>query len=193
MADMGISNLSEEVLMLPSFNTHAIKHLLNNLGGIGTKYLECGLHKAGGFICAQYHNQMKAVGIDNWSEFQQDGESKKIAFELCEKHLDPTSYKILDMDCFDATKSLIGSGFDMFTYDANHSFEAQYKAIGYFLSFMKNEFILNVDDTEWADPKEATEKAIKDLGLTVLFRQHLFDGQMGGKWWNGFTTYYLKK
>lgn len=180
-ADNGKSKLTEEILLLPAFNTHAIKHLLNNLGAISTKYLEVGLHKSGAFICAQYGNDIYGVGIDNWTEFEQDGESKRISWELCQKYLDPSKHQLFEMDCFTATTEIIGGDFDMLTYDANHSFEAQYKAIGYFLPFMQDQFILNVDDTEWADPREATEKAIKDLGLTVLFKQHLFDGAMGGK------------
>lgn len=193
-AEDGISKLTPEVLDLPAFNTHKIKHLLNNLGSISERYLECGLHKAGGFICAMYKNDTVGVGIDNWSEFQQDGLSEKLAYELSEKYLDITKFRLINKDCFQIDEYDIKEGiFNFYTYDAGHGFEQQYQGIVHFLPFMQNEFILCIDDTEWETPIIATLKAIEDCKLEVLFHQHLYDGIMGGTWWNGFDVYYLKK
>lgn len=197
-AEESKSKLTEEILALSAFNTVAIKHLLNNLGAISNKYIECGLHKAGGFISALYGNELIGMGIDNWSEFEESGLSKKIAFENCDKYLDETKYGIRDADCFSLG---YGSGpinipikdVDFYTYDANHGFESQYKGIVHFQQFLAKEFILVVDDTEWENPRMATLKAIEDLKLEVLFHVHLFDGKMGGKWWNGVDVFYLKK
>lgn len=198
-AEKGISKLTPEVLGLPAFNTHKIKHLLNNLGSISTKYLECGLHKAGGFVSALYRNELIGVGIDNWTEFEQDGLSKRLAFLNCAENLDELRYAIRESDCFSISfgnsfKNQIPiNNFDFYTYDAGHGFEQQYQGVVHFLPFMANEFILCIDDTEWEAPRIATLKAIEDCKLEVLFHQHLFDGVMGGTWWNGFDVYLLKK
>lgn len=198
-AEKGESKLTEVQLALPAFNTVKIKHLLNNLGSISKRYLECGLHKAGGFICALYENDLLGVGVDNWSEFEQDGLSRQIAYQNCAAHLDELKYAIRDTDCFtieygpgDLNKLPV-TEFDFYTYDANHGFEAQYNGIVYFQQFLANEFILCVDDTEWEAPRIATLKAIEHLGLEVLFHEHLFDGKMGGEWWNGVDVFLLKK
>lgn len=196
-----ISKLTPEILNLPAFNTHKIKHLLNNLGSISTRYLECGLHKAGGFICALYENNTIGLGVDNWSQFEQDGESKKVAYLNCEKYLYKPQYFIRDADCFKITKEYINdtsivspiNNFDLYTYDADHSLESQYKGVVDLLPLMADEFILCIDDTEWEAPRIATLKAIEYCKLEILFHQHLFDGVMGGEWWNGIDIFYLKK
>lgn len=198
-AERGESKLTEEILSLPAFNTIVIKHLLNNLGAISKRYIECGLHKAGGFISALYGNELIGVGIDNWSEFEEGGLSKKIAFENCDRYLDETKYAIRDTDCFSITYGMGEpdkvpiKNVDFYTYDANHGFEAQYNGITHFQQFLSDEFILCVDDTEWESPRIATLKAIEDLKLEVLFHVHLFDGKMGGKWHNGVDVFLLKK
>jgi len=199
-ADDGKSKLTDEQLLLPAFNTHKIKHLLNNLCSFSKAYLEVGLHKAGGFTCALWGNQTFGVGVDNWSEFEQGGESKRIAYDITGNPLLPNNYNIIEADCFSpALKAFFEAHyqnfFDIYTYDGNHSFQSQYNGIVTMLPYLKDGFILCVDDTDWADPREATQKAIEDSGLNVQFYTHLSTGVEGdgANWWNGFDVYLLKK
>ncbi len=199
-ANNGISKLTPEILDLPSFSSHKIKHLLNNLGAISTRFLEVGLHKAGTFVSALYGNNCMGVGIDNFSQLEQGGESKKQAYANCDKYLDELKIAIREVDCFEIDgvgfgdiKKLPIDNFDFYSYDGEHSFESQYNGIKHFVPYMAKEFILTVDDTNWEAPRIATLKAIEDLGLKILYRKHLTDGEDNGEWHNGIDVFYLKK
>lgn len=186
------SKLSPEVLDLQGFTAHKIKHLLNNLGVISSNYLEIGLHKASTFISTLYNNDLFGVGIDNWSQFQEGGVSKRKAYESVERLLPYTQYVIWDADCWTLVlpDDII---FDLFNYDGEHSFENQKRGITHFYPYLADEFILCVDDTSWKDPKEGTEAGIKEMNLEILFEEHLWDGKENGEWHNGFSVYLLKK
>ncbi len=185
------SKLNPEMLNLQGFTSHKIKHLLNNLGELSTAYLEIGLHKAATFCCTLFQNNCMGIGCDNWSQFEQEGLSKKMAYDNCKNYLDSSRYVILEQDCFEITElPLI---VDMFNYDGEHGFDNQKKGITWFYPFLANEFILCVDDTSWKDPKEGTEAGIKEMNLKILFEKHLWDGIEGGEFHNGFSVYLLKK
>lgn len=190
-AKQGRSKLPETVLQLPSFCTAKIKHLLNNIASFNKQYLEVGLHKAGTFVSALYGNDCFGTGIDDWSQFEQNGESKKLAYEATEAHLKNSRYKIYDMDCFKI--NLLYGITDFFFYDGEHSTENQKKALTYFYPNMKNEFIYAVDDASWEGPREGTKQAIEELKLNVLFSELLWDGREGGEWHNGIAVYLFQK
>lgn len=197
----GKSKLTKEILDLPSFSSHNIKHLLNNLGGISTRFLEIGLHKAGTFVAAMFENDCIGVGVDNWSQLEQGGLSKKMAYDNCLKYLDELKIAIREIDCFKITgveyttkhDKLPIRDFDFYSYDGDHSFESQFKGITHFLPYMANEFILTVDDTNWQVPREATLKAINYLELEIVYVKHLTDGKDNGVWHNGMDVFLLRK
>jgi hypothetical protein len=53
--------------------------LLNNLGEMSeAHYLEVGVHKGATFVATNFKNNLlSSIAVDNWSEFAQDGETKK--------------------------------------------------------------------------------------------------------------------
>jgi hypothetical protein len=179
---------------LPSFTGNKIRHLLNNLGAISTKYFECGLHKAGTFISALYQNELMGVGVDNWSQFQEGGASRELAYLYCKMYLEHERYKLLERDCWDVKPSDI-SGVDMFNYDGNHAKEFQKNALIHFKPMMADEFIYVCDDYGWKDVKEGTQEGIKEAGYEVLFSQELGTdkGNDGDGYWNGILVALLRK
>ena len=186
------SKLTPDLLDLSGFTSHKIKHLLNNLGAISEKYFEIGLHKASTFICTLYGNDVKGIGVDNWSQFEQDGLSKKIAYEKTAQCLSKEQYVIWERDCFSISELELRN-VDMYNYDGEHGYENQKKGITYFYPMMADEFILCVDDTSWEAPRKGTEDGIKEMNLEILFEEHLWDGKESGEWHNGFSVYLLKK
>lgn len=191
------SKLTSEAFAVPGMTSPKIRHLLNNLGSMSSlNYLEVGVHKGGTFVSAVYKNQMQSVtAVDNWCEFAQDGASRDEFYRHCTNLLSHAAPKIIEADCFSLTKADLPSPISMYLYDGAHDYDAQYKAITYFYEMMADEFILMVDDYRWGDANRATQDAIRDLKLEVLFDRSLpslVDGDTEN-YWNGFYVGVLKK
>lgn len=190
------SKLIEGVIQIPSFSSKKIKHLLNNLGEIGTTYLEVGIHKAGTFVAANYENYIYSIGVDNYSELEQGGLSKEMAYQARDTFLNKQTNIIVEEDFFSympETVFGVKPGFDFYLYDGSHGEEAQCNALVHPYDLLADEFIFCVDDSSWQQVKIGTRKGILKSNFEIIFEQHLWDGKENGKWHNGFSVYLLKK
>lgn len=178
------SKLTEECFKIGGYTSSKIRHLLNNLGELGTEYLEIGVHRASTFVAAMYGNKMKGVAIDNWSEFNEDGTVKAEFLENIKQF--GNSVEFIEADCFET--ELPQNKFDFYLYDGGHGYEEQKKAITQFAKNMQDEFILCVDDYNWEQVSQGTQDGIKEVGLKVLFEANLVYG-----YHNGFYVALLKK
>jgi hypothetical protein len=184
------SKLNTEVLELPSFSSAKIKHLLNNLGAISTCGGEVGTHKGAYAVAANFKNKLDYWVCDNWSEFEQNGESKRIFYENMERY--KVGAKVFEQDCFTVDLKQVPKT-DLYIYDGNHEYEPTRKGLTYFYEIMEEEFIYCVDDTKWQHIKEAVRDSIQECGLKIIYEQHLWDGKEDGSWWNSFSIFLLKK
>lgn len=186
------SKLTQDAMTVPSFTSPKIRHLLNNLGaGQDLHYLEVGVHKGGTFVAANFRNHMlSSMAVDNWSEFAQDGESRREFLASTARNLFPGSYQFLEMDCFGMTKENLPKPVNFYLYDGNHSYEAQKQALTHFYSLLADQFIFVVDDHDWPDVKRGTKDGIDEMNLKRVFEQELL-GANG--WWNGLYVSVLAK
>lgn len=184
------SKLTPETFEAPGFTSPKIRHLLNNLGEMPeSHYLEVGVHKGATFVASNFKNNfLSSVAVDNWSEFAQDGETKKEFIKYTEKLLVPNAYKFYEQDCFSLTKNELPNPINFFLYDGCHSYESQMKALTYFYPLLDETFMFLVDDWNWTDPQKGTRQAIKELDLKILFEKELTDG-----YWNGLFVSLIKK
>lgn len=186
------SRLDDYCFKIGSYSSPKIRHLLNNLGQIFRtetiaptyNYLEVGVHRGGTFVATLFRNNLNGVAIDNWSEFNEDNTVKKEFLENIKPFGD--NVKFIESDCFKV--ELPKNEYSMYLYDGGHGYEEQKLGITYFYQNMKDEFILCVDDYNWEQVLKGTQDGIKEMGLTVLFEQHLVDG-----YHNGFYVALLKK
>lgn len=198
-ADRFESKLSDEVKAVPFLGSLKNRALLNNLGELGTHYLEIGCHKGGSYCSAVFGNNniFSATVIDSFESDHMSGETAKVEFLQNSKNFTPqeTGFELIQSDCFKVNLSQIKQPIDFYLYDGSHSELDQYKALSYFLDSMDNEFIFCCDDYGWEEVKVGTQKAIKDLGLTVLFEKELVtEGEYSNQsWWTGFYVALLKK
>ena len=90
----------------------------------------------------------------------------------------------------------------MYLYDGNHSEESQYKAISYYKGSLDDVFVFIVDDWNWKDVREGTNKAIIDNNLSIVWKKEIrltkdnsFSNQEEADktWWNGIGIFILKK
>lgn len=181
------SKLDEICFKIGGYTSPKIRHLLNNLGEIldsKSSYLEIGSHRGSTFVAALFGNNFKATSIDNWQEFNEDGTVREEFMNNIKRFVERVTF--IEQDCF--TTSLPKDEYDMYLYDGPHSYEQQKDGITYFLPFMKDEFILCIDDYGWPQVEKGTQDGIAECGLTKLFEIKLTDG-----YHNGFYVALLKK
>lgn len=199
--DQEISGLSKEALEVPSFTSVKIRHLLNNLGALPDRhYLEIGVHKGGTFVSTNFGNKLlSSIAVDNWSNCAQDGQSEKEFYTNCDTLLGPKAYTCYNQDSFTLVKKQFKKPVNLYLYDGDHSYDAQYKALSHLYPMLADEFVFLVDDYSdsfYGAPhvKNGTQDAIRDLKLNVLFEQEMVgNGERADGWWNGLGIFLLKK
>lgn len=198
MAKSHQSKMDQTAWDVPALSSLKIRHLMNNLGAISTRYLEIGTHK-GGVFCSAIRNNPNiemAFAIDNYASDATNEDKAYPQFldnvEKCKS--DKLWFYHHVKDTFDVPVNIIQDGYDLYTYDAAHDYESQRKAMTHFLPAMADEFILCVDDHDWQDVFLGTEDGIKDANVEVLFQEAFKGGDHDNEtFWNGFYVALLKK
>jgi hypothetical protein len=150
---------------------HYIRNIVNNIcSNKGIKYLEIGLYRGGIFSSALFQNNIRAVGIDNWSQNWHNGESKLAFWSRIEPIIETNDVKIIDSDCW--AENLLGDEkFNVYTFDGPHGWQDQYNALTKYIHSMEDEFIYIVDDYDKEKSPEvidAVQSSIVDLNLNIL-------------------------
>lgn len=191
-----IQSLPPEILSISGMSSEKVKIFLNSLMYLLDRvaYLEIGLLKGSTFISALYGNEFKvsrALGIDNWSEFDKAYDEFKSNFD---KHLKPIpSINIINADCFQI--QLPDSKFNVYFYDGGHGQEEQKKAFTYFNPSLEDVFIAIVDDWNWESTRLGTFEAFKELKYDVIKQWELPANGNGDayQWWNGLYVAVIQK
>lgn len=192
------SKLTPLAMSVPALSAINIRHLMNNLGAISDTYLECGVHK-GGLFCSTITNNPNlryATAIDSWESDEHNEDKAEPQFDESATILASPDTRIIKKktNCFGHPISDIPGNYDLFLYDAGHSYEDQKNALLFYGVCLKNEFIFCVDDYDWPEVKQGTLDGIKTSGYEILFEKsfkgndHDNDG-----WWNGYAVFLLKK
>ncbi len=196
-ADNLQSKMDDVAWSVPALSSLRIRHLMNNLGAISTRYLECGVHK-GGLFCSTLRNNpniLLAYSIDSFASDSATGENVAEQFSAnalkCKSPETGLVGAICDSFEGQPTES---KGIDLYLYDADHSYKAQRKAVTHFLPAMADEFIMCIDDFDWEEVSTGTRDGLKDAGVEILFEK-IFKGNNhdNDSWWNGFAVFLLKK
>lgn len=197
-AEKRLSQLTVSNFDVPALASLQIRHLLNNLGALGTNYLECGPHKGGSFTSAiSYNNNLKMVtAVDSFASDHMDGETAKVQFLQNVKKFKPVNsvFKLVQSDCFQVELNEIPKNIDLYLYDAGHSYDDQRQALTYYYPVLADEFIFCVDDYDLDDVSKGTQQGIKETGLEVLFEKILIGNDHDNEgWWRGYYIALLKK
>lgn len=208
-ADNCISNISnssnekesKEILNYEGYTGTKTRHFYNNICSklIDARYLEIGTWNGSSSISAVYKNNIYALFIDNWSQFNGTPDIFKKAITEFGK---TSECYLLEADCWKINLSEIGK-FNIYLYDGAHTELDHFKALEYYLPNLDDEFIFMVDDWNWPEVRDGTMRAIRECNLTMKFRHEIFvssDDLKGmpnhnGKktWWNGIGIFLLSK
>lgn len=198
----GLSKLSDEILRMEGMSGHKTRHLYNNICSLkGINYLEIGTWKGSSFISSLYHNDINAIVIDNWKEF--DG--PKIEFlSNVEKFCSGASFKLIEADCFkieDDDILKVYDSIDVYLYDGAHDYDSQKKAITYYSHLLSKYSIIIIDDfrsdtPNWANVKKGTYDGIAKAGLKVHYATEIITYQElsgASEYWNGFGLFICER
>lgn len=197
-ASLRQSKLAGDAIMVPALSSLSIRHLMNNLGAISTRYLESGTHK-GGLFCSTLHgndNLLSATANDNFAsdEGSDDKAMPQFLSNVRDYKSAQTEVSLIIGDTFEVDVEDIIAPVDLYLFDADHSYESQRRAVTYFLPAMADEFIMCVDDWDWEDVSKGTRDGLAEAPVDVLFEEiwkgnnHDNEGA-----WNGFAVFLLRK
>lgn len=200
MANNHQSKMDQVAWSVPALSSLKIRHLMNNLGAISTRYFECGVHKGGLFCSTIRNNDNLLYATANDSFASDEGSDDKAYPQFVDNFLKckatSTVIDVIVSDTFDIQEESMNViwPIDLYLFDASHDYESQRKAMTHFLPAMADEFIVCVDDYDWPEVEHGTRKGIEDASVDVIYEQwfkgnnHDNDG-----WWNGFYVALLKK
>jgi len=129
------------------------------------RYLEVGVW-AGSTLCSAIAgNKVQAVAIDNWSQF---GGPRELFLENLKRFRAGSEVTVLERD-FRSLRFADYGRFNVYLYDGPHSAADQHDGIALALPALDSEFVLIVDDWNWAEVRTGTHSAIDRLELEVVF------------------------
>lgn len=200
MAKNHQSKMDDTAWAVPALSSLKIRHLMNNLGAISTRYLECGVHK-GGLFCSTIRNNPNLVDINATDSFASDADSDDKAYPQFSENATKCrgvehACNLLIGDTFKIDHSFVCGPVDLYLYDAAHDYESQRKAITHFLPAMADEFIVCVDDFDWDEVKRGTLHGFTEIRDNVeCLHEQVFRGNDHDNegWWNGFYVALLRK
>lgn len=193
--------LNDFVLNIDGMSGRKYRYFINNLMERidNPRYLEVGSW-AGSTLCsAIYGNNLRAVAVDNWSQF---GGPAPLFFANVANCCSRTA--IPSVICADFRKvdfKALGI-FNVYLFDGPHEYQDQYDGLAVALDALTEEFVFIVDDWNWAQVRDGTFDVIRNLNLDILYRIEVRTTQdnthapVFGKesdWHNGYFISVLKK
>lgn len=200
-SDGNLSKLTQEILDLEGYSGNKTRHLYNNICSLkGANYLEVGTWKGSSFISAIYKNEINAIAIDNWSEF--DGPKEEFVSNV-NKITPDSKYNFIEKDAFEIEISDFpesNSEIDIYLYDGCHTYDCQKNGITHYYDFFSKYFILMIDDwrddENWQQVSKGTWDGINEKGIIVHkhYKRTSFQEITGRQdYWNGIGIFVCEK
>jgi hypothetical protein len=130
-------------------------------------YLEIGSWAGATACSAIYSNSLVATCVDNWSGF--GGPKEKFFANLETAKGDGCEFRFIESDFRKIDWSELRLNANVYLFDGPHEERDQYDGISLVIPSLGENFILIVDDYNWIQVQNGTERAIKDCGLSVKF------------------------
>ena len=187
--------LPDWLMTLEGMSGRRFRNFLNSLCRMlpGATYLEVG-SLFGSTACAALHgNAIRAVCIDNWSEF--GGSPKRFLENVSRAQTESNRLRLIEADFRGVNFAEFGGSVDVYFFDGPHSELDQYDGIVRALPALKPEFVLIVDDYNWPQVRKGTRRALARAGLvvksgweirTTMNNTHPQQGGATTDWHNGY-------
>ena len=173
------TKLSDEIKFMPGMSGKKYRYLINNLISsiIDARYLEIGCWAGSTACSALYGNQVKALCIDNWSEFTDSRtinpalnvKNPKKEFEINTKKVisEKINFKFIESDFRKINYNEVGK-FNIYVFDGPHEMKDHYDGITIVQPSLDDVFILIIDDWNIPKVRQGTLNAISDLSIKII-------------------------
>lgn len=193
--------IAQYVMRYEGYTGTHTRHFYNNICSLpDARLLEIGTWTGSSSMSFMYGNNVNAVFIDNWSQF--NGTSSTLLTNLEKVAKNSSNFKLIEGDCWKVDVDSIGK-FNVYLYDGDHSEDDHFQALNHYLKCLDDTFVFLCDDFMWPNVRDGTMRAIHTLGLKILFRHEIFlnpedlFGMPNHKgrdtWWNGIGIFVLQK
>ena len=195
------SKINDNILDIEGMSGVKSRHFFNNICSYDdTRYLEIGSFHGSTFSSALYNNNIKAVSIDNWSEFG-DQRPKEHFLKNLEKYKGSSDVNFIEKDCWDVDINELPN-FNVYFYDGHHSEESQFKALDLYRDCLDDQFILIVDDWNWENVRNGTYRGISKNNMKIIYQYELYTNDKNehstlsfkySMWHNGLVALVIQK
>jgi hypothetical protein len=155
------SRLPDEVSQIEGMSGQKYRSLVNNLVGSisDARYLEIGSWAGSTAVAALYGNRVRALFIDNWSQF---AGSRELFFTNIKKVLTPNiEFNVIELDFRAVDYTRVGT-FNIYFFDGPHAEKDHYDGVMITQPALEDPFILIVDDWNWRHVRLGTFQALAD-------------------------------
>jgi hypothetical protein len=129
------------------------------------RYLEVGVWTGSTLCSAIAGNHVRAVGIDNWSQF---GAPRERLLENLRCFSAGSEVRLIECD-FRTVPFAEQGRFNVYFFDGPHSVVGQHDGLIFALPALDPKFVLIVDDWNWVQVRTGTYSAIEELHLEVVY------------------------
>lgn len=163
----GVARLPPDVLEIEGMSGRKYRMFANNLVRLlkDPAYLEIGSW-AGSTLCAAIAgNRVRAVAVDNWSEF--GGPVGAFFSNVGRCSSVDTRLSVLFED-FRAVDYRPMGPFNIYLFDGPHTYEDHRDSLGVAIDALADQFVFIVDDWNWMPVRNGTWQSIQDHDLEIL-------------------------
>ena len=183
---------------MPGMSGRMYRAFINNLVKLvpDPRYLEIGTWKGSTACAAISGNKLKAVCVDNWSQFGGPKEEFLAHINLCLKDSD-CDFNFIENDFRKVDYDSLGK-FNIYFFDGPHEEVDQYDAIKYAQNALDDTYILVVDDFNVPHIRTGTYNALKDLNHNIVSSIEIISAYPGPReqhshWHGGYFIAVIKK
>ena len=182
------TKIPDWIKFMPGMSGRKYRYFINNLIASieNPRYLEIGCWAGSTACSALYGNKVKALCIDNFSEFTDSKtinpslnvKNPKISFHenIKKIHSEKIDFKFIESDFRKIKYDQIGK-FNIYVFDGPHEVKDHYDGIYIVQSALNDTFILVIDDWSMPHVREGTLNAIKDLNIKIISKIEILTTQ----------------
>ena len=182
------TKIPDWIKFMPGMSGRKYRYLINNLISsiIDARYLEIGCWAGSTACSALYGNQVKALCIDNWSEFTDSRtinpalnvKNPKKEFEINTKKVisEKINFKFIESDFRKINYNEVGK-FNIYVFDGPHEIKDQYDGIARAQPSLDDIFILIIDDWNTSHIRQGTLEVINDLNIKIISKIEIMTTQ----------------
>ena len=184
------TKIPDWIRFMPGMSGRKYRYLINNLVSLieDARYLEIGSWTGSTACSAIYGNKVKAVCIDNWSQFNNTEDipyqrvlnikNPKKEFEINTKKVisEKIDFKFIESDFRKINYNEVGK-FNIYVFDGPHEMKDHYDGITIVQPSLDDIFILIIDDWNIPKVRQGTLNAISDLSINIISKIEIMTTQ----------------